>query len=123
MQPSEEPVFNEPWEAQAFAMVVKLNERGMFTWNEWAETLSTEIKSVEKPYYEHWLAALEKIVEAKGLMSNAERLDRIDAWDRAAHATPHGQPIELNQSTPATETVQSTSRTSFAWSLSKTSNP
>jgi nitrile hydratase accessory protein len=95
LQPSEEPVFNEPWEAQAFAMVVKLHEHGLFTWNEWAETLSTEIKSAEKPYYEHWLAALEKIVEAKGLMSNQERLDRVEAWDHAAHATPHGQPIEL----------------------------
>jgi nitrile hydratase accessory protein len=123
LQPPEEPVFNEPWEAQAFAMVVKLHERGMFTWNEWAETLSTEIKSVERPYYEHWLAALEKIVEAKGLMSNHERLERVEAWDRAAHATPHGQPIELNRSSPAKGTVQSTSKTSFAWSLSKTSNP
>jgi nitrile hydratase accessory protein len=95
LQPPEEPVFNEPWEALAFAMVLKLHERGAFTWGEWAEILSTEIKSADKPYYEHWLAALEKIVEAKGLMSNKERLDRVEAWDHAAHATPHGQPIEL----------------------------
>jgi nitrile hydratase accessory protein len=95
LQPPEEPVFNEPWEAQAFAMVVKLHERGAFTWGEWAEILSIEIKSADKPYYEHWLTALEKIVEAKGLMSNQERLERVEAWDRAAHATPHGQPIEL----------------------------
>ncbi len=99
MNPLEqEPVFNEPWEAQAFAMVVKLHEKGAFTWPEWAETLSREIKSREAPYYEHWLAALEKIVEGKGLMTNKERLTRIDAWDRAAHATPHGQPIVLSRS-------------------------
>ena len=90
-----DPVFNEPWEAQAFAMVVKLHERGAFTWSEWAEFLGAEIKSSNAPYYEHWLAALEKIVEAKGLLSQIERLDRVDAWDRAAHATPHGKPIEL----------------------------
>ena len=94
----EDPVFNEPWEAQAFAMVVKLHERGAFTWSEWAEFLGAEIKSSNAPYYEHWLAALEKIVEAKGLMSQVERLTRVEAWDRAAHATPHGQPIELNRS-------------------------
>jgi nitrile hydratase accessory protein len=94
----EEPVFNEPWEAQAFAMVVKLHEGGAFTWAEWAETLGTEIKAAEKPYYESWLAALEKIVEVKGLMSRAERLTRVDAWDRAALATPHGHPIELSRS-------------------------
>ena len=94
----DEPVFNEPWEAQAFAMAVKLHERGCFTWSEWAETLGAEIKSSEVPYFEHWLAALEKIVEAKGLMSQIERLDRVDAWDRAARATPHGKPIELKYS-------------------------
>ena len=106
MNPPEEPVFNEPWEAQAFAMVVKLHEGGAFTWAEWAETLAAEIRAAEKPYYESWLAALEKIVEAKGLMSKAERLTRVDAWDRAAHATPHGQPIELSRYSPATEDAQ-----------------
>ena len=94
----DDSVFNEPWQAQAFAMVVKLHEQGAFTWSEWAETLGAEIKSSGAPYYEHWLSALEKIVEAKGLMSHSERLNRVDAWDRAAHATPHGQPIELNRS-------------------------
>ena len=98
MKPPEDRVFNEPWEAQAFAMVVKLHERGAFTWTEWAETLGREIKSSDRPYYEHWLSALEKIAEAKGLMSNNERLERVAAWDRAAHATPHGQPIELSRS-------------------------
>ena len=33
------PVFAEPWEAQAFAMAVKLNEAGVFQWSEWADTL------------------------------------------------------------------------------------
>lgn len=98
MKPPEEPVFNEPWEAQAFAMVVKLHERGAFTWSEWADCLGAEIKSADRPYYEHWLAALEKLVETKGLMSQGERLRRIEAWDRAAHATPHGRPIELSRS-------------------------
>ena len=93
-----DPVFNEPWEAQAFAMGVKLHEGGAFTWTEWAETLGAEIKSSDKPYYEQWLGALEKIVEAKGLMSQIERLNRVEAWDRAAHATPHGQPIVLSRS-------------------------
>lgn len=94
----DEPVFNEPWEAQAFAMVVKLHECGAFTWGEWAEALGAEIKLTNEPYYEHWLSALEKIVEAKGLMSHGERLNRVKDWDMAAHATPHGKPIELTRS-------------------------
>jgi nitrile hydratase accessory protein len=92
------PVFAEPWEAQAFAMAVKLNEAGVFTWSEWAETLGSELTShPARPYYESWLAALERLVEAKGLMSGTERLARIEAWERAAKATPHGQPIELSR--------------------------
>lgn len=95
--PPEEPVFNEPWEAQAFAMAVGLNAKGVFTWTEWAEALAREVAAEpERGYYESWLAALEKLVEAKRLMSESERLARIDAWDRAAKATPHGKPIELS---------------------------
>ena len=90
------PVFAEPWQAQAFAMAVKLNEAGVFEWREWAETLGAELKSApERPYYESWLAALEKLVKAKGVVTEPERLARIDAWDRAAKSTPHGQPIQL----------------------------
>ena len=95
-----DPVFAEPWQAQAFAMTVKLHEAGLFTWPEWADMLSAEIAAAgpddaAENYYSHWLSALEKISEAKGAMSQSERLERKDAWDRAARATPHGEPIEL----------------------------
>ena len=92
------PVFAEPWEAQAFAMAVKLNEAGVFGWGEWAEVLGAELKAApERPYYESWLAALERLVEAKGVTTRQERAARIDEWDRAAKATPHGQPIQLSR--------------------------
>ncbi len=97
MQPSD-PVFNEPWEAQAFAMAVKLNEAGLFAWSEWAEMLGAEIAArPDAPYYENWLAALEKLVEKKGLMTAAEFRRRIGEWNRAARSTPHGKPIELSR--------------------------
>ncbi len=38
------PVFAEPWEAQAFALAVKLSEQGHFTWTEWAATLAEQLK-------------------------------------------------------------------------------
>jgi nitrile hydratase accessory protein len=94
--PPDDPVFNEPWEAQAFAMAVSLNARGVFTWTEWAAALAREIAAApDRGYYESWLAALEKLVQTKNIMNEGERLARIDAWDRAARATPHGKPIEL----------------------------
>jgi nitrile hydratase accessory protein len=92
------PVFAEPWEAQAFAMAVKLHEAGVFSWPEWTDALGHELKAApQRPYYESWLAALERLVLAKGVLTEQERLARVDAWDRAAKATPHGAPIELSR--------------------------
>ncbi len=97
------PVFREPWEAQAFAMVLSLYDRGLFTWKEWAAALADEIRIAQAngdpdtgtTYYRHWLATLEKMVAQKGV-ATLETLDRYrNAWDHAADRTPHGTPIEL----------------------------
>jgi nitrile hydratase accessory protein len=97
------PVFAEPWEAQAFALAVKLSEQGHFTWKEWAAALAEELKaaaSCGEPddgsrYYQHWLAALERLVAAKGLSDPAALLARKEAWAEAYRHTPHGKPVEL----------------------------
>jgi nitrile hydratase accessory protein len=105
------PVFAEVWQAQAFAMTVTLYERGIFTWPEWAEHLSAEIKAAQRTgdpdlgdtYYDHWLRALEKLIAEKGILATSELTDRRDAWDRAARATPHGEPIVLGREREITE--------------------
>jgi nitrile hydratase accessory protein len=97
------PVFREPWEAHAFALAVKLHERGLFTWREWADALAEQIAAAKTrgdadggdTYYHHWLAALEALVANKGAASVAELQRTAHAWDHAADRTPHGQPIEL----------------------------
>jgi nitrile hydratase accessory protein len=94
-------VFREPWHAQAFAMTLALHERGRFTWGEWAAALARELArspagdDAEDGYYRAWLGALETLLAAKGLVGEAERCARRDAWDTAARATPHGEPITL----------------------------
>lgn len=101
----DEPVFDEPWQASAFALAVRLSEAGHFTWPEWTEFFSAEIAAAEQAgatdtadrYYEHWLAALEKLVVAKGLGSAAELADLKRDWTEATISTPHGQPIELKR--------------------------
>jgi nitrile hydratase accessory protein len=103
------PVFAEPWQAQAFALAVKLSEQGHFTWKEWAAALGDELKAAAdrgepddgSHYYEHWLAALERLVTAKGLTDPAEMLERKEAWADAYRHTPHGKPIELRASSAA----------------------
>jgi len=97
------PVFAEPWQAQAFALAVRLSEQGHFTWKEWADALAAEIKAAAdrgEPddgtrYYEHWLAALERLVTSKGLTDPAALLTRKEAWAEAYRHTPHGKPVEL----------------------------
>lgn len=97
------PVFQEPWQAQAFAIALALQSRGVFAWSEWATMLGEEIRKAQAAgdpdtgatYYRHWLATLERMVSAKSL-TNPEALARTyEAWDRAADRTPHGDPIEL----------------------------
>jgi nitrile hydratase accessory protein len=96
-------VFLEPWEAHAFAIVMMLHEGGLFTWQEWASTLATQITAAQKggdadlgdTYYRHWLGALESLVAEKGASCAVELAHYQQAWDRAADRTPHGQPIEL----------------------------
>ena len=102
----EGPVFQAPWEAQAFAMTLALYEKGVFTWPEWAQSLSQTIRDAQsngdpdtgENYYEHWLAALERIVKEKKLLDQTSLLERKDRWAHAAMHTPHGQPIVLKDS-------------------------
>jgi len=97
------PVFAEPWQAQAFAMTLQLHQRGLFSWPEWAAALSAQIGLAQQAgdadlgntYYDHWLAALEALVAAKGAAPADELARCARAWDHAAERTPHGQPIVL----------------------------
>ena len=40
----DQPVFAEPWQAQAFALAVTLSKLGHFTWKEWAAALAEELR-------------------------------------------------------------------------------
>ena len=102
----EGPVFAEPWQAQAFALAVRLSEQGHFTWKEWAAALAAELKAAAdrgepddgSRYYHHWVAALERLVTGKGLTDAPALLDRKEAWADAYRHTPHGQPVVLRES-------------------------
>ena len=97
------PVFRQPWEARAFAMAVSLHAHGVFSWSEWAATLADEITRAQArgdpdagdTYYQHWLAALERLVAEKRVTTSETLARTRIAWDRAADRTPHGKPIEL----------------------------
>lgn len=101
------PVFNEPWEAQAFAVVLALYRGGHFTWPEWVAALSEEIgraessgdPRLERTYYQHWLTALETLLVRKELAKLPELHARRAALeanppDRHGHAA-HRDPVRV----------------------------
>jgi nitrile hydratase accessory protein len=95
LNPPEAP-FEEPWQAQAFALTLELHQRGAFSWSEWAEALAEAIAAApDAPYYEAWLTALESLARARNLTDGAELGARRDAWEHAYLTTPHGQPVTL----------------------------
>jgi nitrile hydratase accessory protein len=97
---AEGPVFAEPWQAQAFALAVRLSAEGLFSWPDWAAALSRELLSDPDDdgsrYYLHWVAALEALVTERGLLTSGDLAARKHAWAEAYEHTPHGQPVALS---------------------------
>lgn len=98
--PEGDPVFPEPWAAEAFAMTVHLHEKGVFSWSEWAAALSTALHRPGRAedgsdYFDCWVEALSDLLVSRGVGDASAILDLQKSWQRAAEATPHGKPIEL----------------------------
>jgi nitrile hydratase accessory protein len=87
------PVFAEPWQAQAFAVVVELMEKAVITRDEWAAALGETLSAAEargesdtgKRYYDHWLATLERIVVAKDIAA----IDELEHESREIRENDH----------------------------------
>ena len=102
---SENVVFSEPWEAQAFAIVVTLSDSGYFTWEEWSNTLTETISRAEaeggpsdgSDYYVNWVTALEQILKHKNLADALSLASLKAEWERAYKLTPHGKPVSLSK--------------------------
>lgn len=79
MRPEPAAAFRAPWEAQVFALVVQLGDRGVYTWKEWAEALGAAIREAQAAgdpdlgdtYYRHWVRALEQLLKGRGLADDA----------------------------------------------------
>ena len=97
------PVFAEPWEAHAFAIAVKLSEKGLFKWSDWTNALAEEIKKAKEQgnpdfgntYYKFWLSALETILLEKNIVKKSDLKSMMEQWRHAYLSTPHGNPVKL----------------------------
>ena len=96
-------VFDQPWQAQAFALIVHLHQAGFFPWADWVQTFSEVIarsparpdESINDAYYGQWTAAMEQMVTQLGLTEVASITHRTDEWRQAYLNTPHGEPVAL----------------------------
>ncbi len=111
----DEPVFANPWQAQIFALVVGLHQRGCFSWGEWTEILSTEIAAASAngendnnnankvesgpgdAYYRMWVIALERLLMNKTIANWGDIQNRVNAWRNAYLITSHGSPVTLSR--------------------------
>ena len=90
-----ELVFEAPWEGRAFGLAVALRDSGHYHWWDFRERLIAEIASAEQgdgssSYYERWLASLEKLVIAQGLINRKELDQRtVEYSSGQGHDAPH----------------------------------
>ena len=68
-----ELVFEAPWQGRALGMALGVVRRLRLPWREFQQRLIVEIGArPDAPYYDSWLAALERLVVDFGVASAAE---------------------------------------------------
>lgn len=95
--------FDEPWQAQLFALTVALSEAGHFNWPDWTQAFGATLKrhgasralDGGADYYAAWLETLEALLDARGFAGRDEAETMRAAWEEAYLRTPHGSPVRL----------------------------
>lgn len=105
-----EQTFEDPWQATLFAMTVDMSRRGHFSWAEWVERFSSGLKTHGDDlslatYFQTWLETFSKLIDEKAGIDGGLLAETADHWHRSYLATPHGQPVELCTTLPATRRV------------------
>ncbi len=98
-----QPVFDEPWQAQALALADSMVKAGHFSAHDWAQTLGAALREAEgrgapdtlETYYLAVVEALEALSQSQTDITQDDLSARRAAWEEAYHRTPHGQPVLL----------------------------
>ena len=72
-----ELVFEAPWEGRVFGIAVALSDQRRYDWEDFRNRLIDEVAMADRSgasstYYERWLAALERLLLARGFLSSEE---------------------------------------------------
>jgi nitrile hydratase accessory protein len=99
------PAFDEPWQAQAYALAQVLIETGRISPSQWAKAFAAGLREAAgqgKPdssdtYYATLSETLQRVLVAAGRVEEATIQQRIDDWRAAYRRTPHGNPVRLKE--------------------------
>ncbi|MFG1933877.1 nitrile hydratase accessory protein [Mycobacterium sp. NPDC048908] len=78
------PQFEHEWQRRAFGLALALSEFGHYPWSEFQQSLIAAIGEWEDSpadgrgdwqYYDHWVAALQKVVDDKRLLTAPPKLN------------------------------------------------
>lgn len=90
-----EVIFEAPWQSRVFGMARALADAGVYDWEEFRVLLIEEIGRWDRQgegafaYYDHFLAAFERLLEHKRLLPPGGLQDRTDALARRPHGHDH----------------------------------
>ena len=99
-----EPVFQDSWEAEAYAMGNILVKSGLVSCRQWMDLMADAIQKAQAAgdpdtgdtYYHHWCAALESLCFQRGLISPEAYQDLLVLWAQAIANTPHGVSLSIH---------------------------
>ena len=100
-----DPVFDEPWQAQALAMADSLVHSGMFAAGDWSDALGQALREAvargdadtQETYYSCVLSALESLIAGNSEIDQKAMVGKRKDWEAAYLSTPHGQPVHLKE--------------------------
>jgi nitrile hydratase accessory protein len=104
----DEPMFASPWELRAFALAVSAYHGGQFQWHEFQQALIASIQEWENgdrtepwSYYQHWFAALENLLAAKGVLDDGVAVDErtravLSVPKDKGHHAAHREPVAVS---------------------------
>ena len=98
-----DPVFDEPWQAEALAIADSLVQDGLFSAQAWSAALGKALSEAEirnepdnhETYYRCVLIALEELVAGNSEIDYPAMAQKRKDWESAYRATPHGKPVKL----------------------------
>ena len=88
-----EVVFEAPWQSRTFGMAHALCARHLYEWDEFRQRLIEEIgaadQSADYHYYDHFLAALVRLLDEKGLCVEDDVRGREEVYAERQYGHDH----------------------------------